>query len=33
MYVALSAQIALERRLDTIAHNVANLGHGRVSRR
>jgi flagellar basal-body rod protein FlgF len=26
MYVALSAQVALERRLDTIAHNVANLG-------
>lgn len=26
MYVALSAQVALERRLDTIAQNVANLG-------
>jgi flagellar basal-body rod protein FlgF len=26
MYVALSAQIALERRLDTIAQNVANTG-------
>ena len=26
MHVALSAQIALERRLDTIAQNVANLG-------
>jgi flagellar basal-body rod protein FlgF len=26
MYVALSAQMALERRLDTIAQNVANLG-------
>ncbi len=25
MYVALSAQVALERRLDTIAQNVANL--------
>ncbi len=25
-YVALSAQMALERRLDTIAQNVANLG-------
>jgi len=26
MYVSLSAQVALERRLDTIAQNVANLG-------
>src|SRR5262245_33624348 len=26
MYVAISAQVALERRLDTIAQNVANLG-------
>jgi flagellar basal-body rod protein FlgF len=26
MYVALSAQVALERKLDTIAQNVANLG-------
>ena len=26
MYVVLSAQVALERRLDTIAQNVANLG-------
>jgi flagellar basal-body rod protein FlgF len=26
IYVALSAQIALERRLDTIAQNVANIG-------
>jgi flagellar basal-body rod protein FlgF len=25
LYVALSAQVALQRRLDTIAHNVANL--------
>jgi flagellar basal-body rod protein FlgF len=25
LYVALSAQVALERRLDTIAHNVANM--------
>lgn len=26
MYVAISAQVALERRLDTVAQNVANLG-------
>ena len=26
MYVALSAQVALEQKLDTIAQNVANLG-------
>ena len=26
LYVALSGQIALERRLTTIAHNVANAG-------
>lgn len=25
MYVALSAQVAMQRRLDTVAHNVANM--------
>ncbi|MBF9235652.1 flagellar basal-body rod protein FlgF [Microvirga alba] len=28
LYVALSAQVALERRLNTVANNVANLGTG-----
>ena len=32
LYVALSSQIALEKRLDTIADNVANIEHGRLPR-
>ena len=32
LYVALSSQIALEKRLTTIADNVANMSHGRLPR-
>ena len=32
-YVALSAQVALERRLETIASNVANMNTPRVTAR
>src|SRR5277367_4840834 len=33
LYVALSAQVALERRLETIASNVANMNTPRVTAR